>query len=80
MSKLKIVSIEMEECPYCGSGNTTVLEEEVDWLCDEVIVHCSCKECDREFKDIFRIRFHCKAVGTYFEEEAVLDEEVEYED
>lgn len=80
MSKKKIVSVEVEDCPYCGSGNTTVLEEEMDWLSDEIIVHHSCGECNREFKDIFKIHFHCKAVGTYFEEEATLDEEVEYED
>lgn len=78
MSKVKIESNELGMCPYCES-------QEIDYGAvvmegDMLYFPCQCEKCGRYFEEWHKLEFTGHNVGSCGEYEAVIGEEIEYEE
>lgn len=78
MSKVKIESNSRSVCPYCGGQSLEY--SEVQFQGDYLFFPCRCDDCGRYFEEWNRLEFVGHNVGRDGEYEAVIGEEIEYEE
>lgn len=77
--KIKILSNKDNQCPYCNSKKIYYFDEVQE---DSFMLYykCECRECKRYFEQWFELRFVGCNVGSDGCTEAVVGEEIEYEE
>lgn len=79
MSKVKILSNESGQCPYCNSRNIEYGRLEYEGF-DLLYYKCECEDCGRYFEEWCSISFVGHNVGADGCTEAVVGKEIEYKD
>lgn len=75
--KVKILSNESGQCPYCNSKNIEYFDEVQE---DSFMLYykCECRECKRYFEEWYELQFAGLNVGADGCIEAVVGEEIDY--